>query len=145
MAVFRDLDPCTYFGGGPAAVLRSVGWIGASAFPTGRTDPEVYHRLVALLKDPYQPVALLGFHRCEACQFAGEKSGSSNLFVPGDDVVYVCPELIVHYINAHHYAPPAVFSEAVLRCPDTRSTAYQEILLAAGGRALTASWASSSP
>jgi len=121
-------------------VLRSVGWLGADAFPTGSTDEAVYRRLVALLVDPFQPTAAAGFHGCSVCQFEPASRGSNNLFVPGTSIIYVCTELIVHYVNAHRYAPPTEFCTAVVTCPDTRSMEYKQKLLAAGGRILL-NWA----
>jgi hypothetical protein len=59
-------------------------------------------------------------------------------FIPSNDVVYVCPELILHYINAHGYSPPREFCEAVLACPDIRTMEYKKRLLAAGLRVLSA-------
>jgi hypothetical protein len=32
--------------------------------------------------------------------------------------------MIVQYIDAHDYQPPAVFQRAVLECPEMRSMAY---------------------
>ena len=32
------------------------------------------------------------------------------------------PSLIVHYVDARAYPPPAVFQRAVLECPEIRST-----------------------
>src|SRR5262249_48703105 len=46
-------------------------------------------------------------------------------------VVYAAPAAIVHYIDLHSYQPPTEFAEAVLRCPDCRSEAYQAALCAA--------------
>lgn len=50
--------------------------------------------------------------------------GSTNLFVPGAAALYVAPSLILHYMDAHEYAPPAAFCQAVLQCPPMRSMAY---------------------
>ncbi len=77
-----------------------------------------------------------GFHKCELCQFEGEVAGGTNLFVPGDGVLFVCPELILHYINAHGYQPPQSFCDAVMACPDTRSSEYKRLFLDNGGRIL---------
>jgi hypothetical protein len=136
MTVFADLEPCTYFGDDAARVLRSVGWIGEQGFPSGRIDVSVYRRLVDLFADAFQPVIAAGMHACSVCQFEPEASGGRNLFVPTTDVVYVCPELVLHYINAHHYAPPREFCAAVMTCPHTRSMDYKKRLLAAGGKVL---------
>jgi hypothetical protein len=135
MTTYVDLEPCTYFGPQAVSVLRAVGWLEAAGFPAGDTDRAVYKRLVELLSDPFQPVAVAGPHECTLCQFDGPR-GAKNLFVPNDNVVYVCPELIGHYINAHSYRPPDEFCAAVLKCPDTATPEYRRMLLAAGGRVL---------
>ena len=35
--------------------------------------------------------------------------GSANVFVPGRNVLYMAPSLVVHYIDAHGYRPPDDF------------------------------------
>jgi hypothetical protein len=44
--------------------------------------------------------------------------------VPGDAKIYLAPELILHYIDQHGYAPPSEFQQAVLDCPTMRSIEY---------------------
>ena len=55
--------------------------------------------------------------------------GFKNVFVPGDAKIYVAPELILHYIDQHGYAPPAEFQQAVLDCPTMRSVPYLQAIL----------------
>jgi hypothetical protein len=75
----------------------------------------------------------MGVHECNLCQFAGEASSAANLFFPHEDRIYVCPELIAHYINAHHYQPPTIFWDAVRTCPPMASMDYKRLLLKCGG------------
>lgn len=139
MSTFEDLAPLTLFGDRVAPFLRAVGWIGADApFDHGRVSSEFYHRLGDLISRAFQPVVSLGFHSCELCQFDGPK-GSRNLFVPNGDHLFVCPELVLHYVAAHAYRPPDAFQEAVMRCPDPAGNEYRRQFLDAGGRALLAS------
>jgi len=49
--------------------------------------------------------------------------------IPSQSCVYIAPDLVVHYIEAHRYAPPTEFVEAVLACPEQLSDAYVELLL----------------
>jgi hypothetical protein len=79
-------------------------------YPKGRVDRRVHEGLELMRRDPWQPFVAGGAHECGLCQFHGEARGSANLFIPGDRLTYFCPELIVHYINAHHYLPPEVFA-----------------------------------
>ncbi|MBA4105156.1 MAG: hypothetical protein C0485_05310 [Pirellula sp.] len=78
----------------------------------------------------------MGVHECEICQFHGEAVGSANLYIPFDGNIYVCPELITHYINAHLYSPPSIFCDAVLACPPMNSMGYKRLLLACNGQVL---------
>lgn len=139
MAWYADLSPCDEFGPRAAQVLRAVGWLdGEHDFAKGPVEREVYDRLVELCKYCWQPVVSFGVHDCELCRFVAEGKGTANLFVPGGEVIFVCPELIVHYMNAHRYQPPPGFCAAVLECPDMRSMEYKRSLLRSGGGALFA-------
>ena len=53
--------------------------------------------------------------------------------VPGEQRVYVAPELVLHYMNAHGYQPPEEFCTAVMRCPRMGTPEYRQALLTAGG------------
>jgi hypothetical protein len=137
MAWFADLSPCSYFGQEYAGFLRAVGWLERTHdFTTGTVDASVYRRLVELLQAPWEPRTFLGTHGCQLCHYEPGRHGRRNLFVPGDGVVYVCPELVVHYMNAHGYAPPGEFCQAVANCPEMSSAQYFKALLAGGARAL---------
>ena len=136
MTTYPDLDPLPYFGAECADSLRAIGWLGSGhRFTKGPISADTYDRLKQLLVNPFQPLVAFGFHTCDLCQFEGE-SGSANLFVPADGFLFVCPELILHYINAHHYQPPQAFCDAVMICPDTRSVEYKRSFLVNGGRKL---------
>ena len=137
MAWFADLSPCTYFGEECASFLRSVGWLERGRpFTPGSVNSEVFVRLVEMVKDPWQPGIFTGVHCCDLCLYEGNSAGVKNVFVPGDGVVFVCPELIAHYMNAHWYRPPDEFCRAVLSCPAMRSVLYLKALLANGARPL---------
>jgi hypothetical protein len=135
MAWFSDLSPCTYFA--HAAVLRAVGWLeSGKEFQIGKVDRRVYDKLVELSREPWQPVTCAGLHSCDLCGYEPISHGVNNIFIPGKGLLYVCPELIVHYMNAHGYRPPAEFCDAVLVCPPMRSMEYLKAVLDNGGRAL---------
>ena len=63
-----------------------------------------------------------GFHTCEFC---GQAHGISNFGVLGGDVLFVAPEMVVHYVERHGYRPPTEFIAAVLRSPLPASEEYQ--------------------
>lgn len=136
LAHFVDLASCDYFGVTNANALRAIGWLSCDhSFPTGRTDATVFSKLKDLFRDPWQPVILCGTHACELCQHDCP-TGHANLFVPNGSFIFVCPELIIHYIAAHHYRPPVEFLEAVASCENTHTMGYKKKLLESGGRSL---------
>jgi hypothetical protein len=125
MAWFADLDRCSYFGARFASCLRAVGWLERGhEFATGQVDSAFAQRLGDLLKSPWAPIAFAGPHTCDLSENERPVRGANNLFVPGDRVIYVCPELIVHYISVHGYAPPVEFCSAVVSCPTMNSPEY---------------------
>jgi len=151
MAWFEDLTECTYFGI-RVETLLAVGWLEQGrAFPVGEVDHKVYAALKKYLVNPWQPTMFLGFHSCDLvtdppiCRVTAPHvydvtepptHGSRNLFVPGAGVIYVCPELITHYMNVHSYKPPDVFCNAVLSCPKMKSRRYMRAILNNGGRSM---------
>jgi hypothetical protein len=132
---FEDLSPCIYF---PLDVkLAAVGWLErGKPFATGEVDRAVYDALIEMRKNPWQPLVCLGLHECGLCRFGGEARGCANLIVPANGIMYVAPELVVHYMNAHGYAPPGEFCRAVLSCPPMRSMEYLKAVHACGGARL---------
>ncbi len=151
MAHFRDGDPCTYFDSGSGlslgAGLRAIGWLEARhRYPRGEVVRPFVDKLIDLLVDPWQPVVFRGVQTCNLCRsgrgvasyrFARSTDpsrpveigvGHLNLFVPGKAGVFASPTTIIHYIDAHGYAPPADYVQAVLDCPPMRSEEYLERL-----------------
>lgn len=137
MAWFADRSPCTYFGEEYASFLRAVGWLKrGKPFETGSVDSGVFVRLVEMARDPWQPIMLMGSHSCDLCLYDRAATSINNVFIPADGVVFVCPVLIAHYMNAHWYRPPDEFCQAVMSCPEMRSMQYLKALLANGARPL---------
>ncbi|MDX2216334.1 MAG: hypothetical protein SFY66_23925 [Oculatellaceae cyanobacterium bins.114] len=106
MACYQDLETIDYFPVDSSIVLRAVGWLGTECkVPTGKVTQQVFNKLCELAENPWQAVVSAGFHVCELCQFQDYEHtarGTNNLFIPFSGVIYVAPELIVHYINVHH-------------------------------------------
>ena len=83
-------------------------------------------RLVELSRSPVNQMR--GYHRCNLCDaddachpaevvWEGEVHvvGSAEIRVIGaDGVRYAAPNMILHYVSAHHYLPPTEFVDAVL-------------------------------
>jgi hypothetical protein len=124
--------------------LIAVGWLArGEAYVRGPVDTAFVDALVGLLENPWQPSVPVGAHRCELCRISGGPArlhhagrsiplGALNLYVPYEDNIFVSPSLIAHYLDAHEYAPPAIYREAVLRCPPMRSVAYLRAILRNG-------------
>lgn len=142
----QDLDPIGE-SFGLTCEARAVGWLGPPPVPSGgRLSREAFDVLMEHCLNPWQPFVLAGRHRCERCVYSGgpgavHASGRTvridgrNLFVPTKDVLYVAPIMIVHYVDAHGYVPPAPFVDALLACPPMRSMAYLKMLHDLGVRA----------
>lgn len=145
---FKDLDACTYFGRWSES-LSAIGWLQIGHdFRKGPVSEEFFAALVRLLINPWQPVAMGGRGSCGFCRFSMGPAhlsyggstvalGTTNLFVPGAEGIFVAPSLIAHYIDAHEYCPPDVFQEAVVGCPEMRSLAYLKKIKAGGLRTFT--------
>jgi hypothetical protein len=143
MSHYADLTPCGYFGVDYAPGLRSIGWLEKEhPYNRGPVSPEFTTALKSLLIAPWQPFVFAGFHRCRFCRITGGPStfptitgteiqlGGNNLYIPGDGFLYVAPSTIIHYIDAHEYAPPDEFQIAVLNCPEMRSMPYLKLIRA---------------
>lgn len=125
---FEDLGTIAYFACGDN--VRAVGWLEAGRrYAHGSVSPPFLSALKAHVSSAYQPVVFMGVHRCSICLEAGQsKRGHYNLLIPTQDLLYVAPELVVHYVEDHGYQPPAEFIEAVLSCPTQESPEYLELL-----------------
>jgi hypothetical protein len=135
MTELIDLEPCTYFSIDDQNLI-SVGWLSRKTeFEKGSISEEYYERISELVKNPWEPITHAGVHLCDLCQFSGP-AFTKNVFIPYNEQIYVAPEAIVHYSEAHWYKPPNVFIEAVLNCPEMNTMAYKKALLANGGRNL---------
>ncbi len=132
----QDLQQCVYAPSSAEHIL-GVGWLERDEeFSVGPTSFAVYQRLQEFAKEPWQPFIFAGSHSCELCQYEGERSGTANIFIPFEKRIFVCPELILHYMNAHQYQPPKVFCDAVLACPEMNSMEYKKALLDCNGKVL---------
>ncbi len=133
MAFYRDLEPCDYFRKRFSGLL-AVGWLSSTeSYAQGEVDESDLRRLRALVDDCWQPFYFRGSH---ACEFCGRERGTKNLFVPGAGLVFVAPEMIVHYVEEHSYTPPGVFLETIEACAEMGSAQYFSALVEQGGREL---------
>ena len=134
MTYLPDLEPW----GDPQ--LLAVGWLEPSQpYETGPVPEALLGKLVELFVDPWHACGLcVGSKGPRSFESHGRsiRMGSTNLYVPGEGVVYVAPSLILHYIESHRYAPPTVFHSAVLACPGIGSPPYKRALRSNGSAVL---------
>jgi hypothetical protein len=120
--------------------LRQVGYLsGAHSFVTGMTSEAFFDRLVGLEEHPF--LFACGYYNCDIRRCGRNPRslepqpslrykdrtlflGDTDIYVPGEEVVYVAPSLILHYIQHHQYQPPSCFVEGVLNCPEPLSEEY---------------------
>ncbi len=108
--------------------IRAVGWLGAGhPFTTGEVDPVFMDRLREHILNAWQPFVFMGCHACELCQDMWAL-GSRNVWIPTKAVIYVFPQLIVHYIKDHRYLPPQEFITAVMECPRQKTEEFFALL-----------------
>jgi GGDEF domain-containing protein len=122
---FEDLSPYTYFSGGEPPNAVNIGWLDAfHPYNKGAVDEIVADHILELCENSVRETR--GFHSCPFCteydrnvpisvERGGKKVwlGSGEIRVPGRNIIFVCPTLIYHYIQAHHYTPPPEFLDAV--------------------------------
>lgn len=98
--------------------VRAVGWLSSEAPFAQGAVPELFLKRLRVFADLWEestialewPVAA-GVHTCELC---GGASAGGNFGVPSAGLLFIAPELIVHYVIAHEYAPPAEFLRALM-------------------------------
>ncbi|MEU8084882.1 hypothetical protein AB0B57_14825 [Micromonospora sp. NPDC049101] len=133
MTYFADLTPYTYLErheedeqGAADEPLLNVGWLEAAhPFPTGAPPDGLLPALTELAKARVRQTR--GHHYCEICvRDMGEDASeayrqgvlareSAEFEVRGDGVAYAAPQLLLRYVTAHEYLPPAEFCAAALR------------------------------
>jgi len=101
--------------------VRAVGWLHPDhPYSRGTESAEFVARLKEFARLASRSTEALywgicmGFHTCEFCE---KTHGHRNFGVPAGDVLFVAPEMVVHYIEQHEYVPPAEFVAAVMASP----------------------------
>ncbi len=109
--------------------VRAVGWLHPDhPYTKGEVSSEFLSSLKEFTARSGQSAEALyfgafgGIHTCEFCDQA---HGINNSGVPSGDLLFVAPEMVVHYIEKHGYRPPAEFIAAVLRSPLPDTEEYQ--------------------
>jgi hypothetical protein len=101
--------------------VRAIGWLEPGhPYTEGTVPAEFLARLRDFASRSVEPTAAAGFilFGCSyTCKFCGRAQGRFNFGVPAGDLLFVAPELVVHHIEAHGYAPPQQFIDAVMTAP----------------------------
>ncbi len=126
MAYYPDLSEYTYLEELQQPNIYNVGWLDKTyPFSVGETPQLFQDRLFEYCLNPIGQTR--GWHTCQFCDtitygfLRVEKNGkeallgSAEIRVYGQDKVYAAPNLIYHYVVAHHYLPPSEFIEAVVK------------------------------
>jgi hypothetical protein len=114
---YPDLGPLTQIVEAP--YVRAVGWLDASEpFPIGVVEATVLDRIRTFAKAWGASVTALGwpiFRGWHTCNLCGAARASGNFAVPQGDVLFVCPEMLAHYVADHSYRPPDEFLDAIMK------------------------------
>jgi hypothetical protein len=132
MTWYADHGTCTDIAS--ASHVRSIGWLDREhPFPTGSVPPEFVarlHRFVNLSNESADALGwgtFCGGHECQFCESGWY--GFRNIGIPSEDVLFVAPELVWHYVAHHGYEPPSDFIAAVMSCPLPDTDAYRLLAL----------------
>jgi hypothetical protein len=139
MSYYPDLGTKSQIDSG--AHVRAIGWLdNKHEYSSGDAPPGLIQKLQQFAARWEESVEALvwpvagGAHVCELC---GAFESSGNFGVPGDGVLFVCPEMVAHYVVAHAYLPPQEFVEAVMSAPLPGTTEYAEAVATFAGGADT--------
>jgi hypothetical protein len=139
MAYFEDLSNYAYFAQHCQPGARNVGWLQRGHyFDVTPPAKETLDLLWAYCEINVEQAR--GFHSCDLCEPSrplthalrnGQRIslGSAEIRVFSQDgAPYAAPNLIYHYVRAHHYNPPQEFHLAMQQGPRPSSQRYFDLL-----------------
>ena len=97
--------------GGVSRVDLCIGWLGDNVVEPGITSGATIEALERAKSRNQMPDDTLDSHECEICEGV---HGHGQFFVEDTNCRYILPNLVIHYITAHHYKLPAVVEQALL-------------------------------
>ena len=126
---FVDLTPYEYSAKRSIVHVYNIGWIeDAGQCRIGLTDPQVSFILEYYYTDLIANLTR-GHHGCALCGSREPRLvyedrriilGAAELWIPSEQgKIFAAPDLVIHYLRDHSYAPPDEFIVAVLRLPGT--------------------------
>jgi hypothetical protein len=99
----------------------AVGWLHSDhPFSIGDSSPDFVEKLKEFANQCYASTTALGigasggYHACGLC---GKAHCAALFGVPAGETLFLSPEMIAHYVEVHHYAPPVEFVKAVMASP----------------------------
>jgi hypothetical protein len=126
MTFYRDMGCRTMVASG--RYVRAVGWLcREQLFSQGPVAAEAFdrlHQFATRWRDSTQALGWGKFRGLHRCEFCGSVQMFGNFGVPAAEVLYVAPEKVAHYVEAHGYTPPAGFLTAVVTAPLPGTEAY---------------------
>lgn len=138
MTFFEDGSAYRYLPEAVGTGAINIGWLDAQhVFTTGEVSTAFVDKLLRLCRSPL--FRTRGFHRCNLCETASARTVASGMTIAtdaGEFVVggaeirvvaengrcFAAPDMVIHYVLAHEYRPPAPFVAAVLNSGETDST-----------------------
>ncbi|MER7046043.1 DUF7919 family protein [Streptomyces jumonjinensis] len=132
MTYYTDLTPYEYLTDDIPNGTESlnIGWLeNGIEFPVGETSELMREQLLRLIQN-HPSGRTRGWHSCSLRHESGRLSypysierdgrktvlGSAEIRLTLDSgLILIAPNLIFHYIEDHHYLPPASFIDAVLK------------------------------
>jgi hypothetical protein len=109
--------------------VRAIGWLNPDhPYTRGEVDAAFLERLkrfVAQCGASGKALCFGSYGGWHCCEFCRQVKGSNNFGVPAGETLYIAPEMVGHYIEAHGYCPPAEFVAAVMRSPLPQSEEYR--------------------
>ncbi len=101
--------------------VRAVGWLDDTHEFTKAEIPQQLQVKLRQYSDNWDKStaalewpAAAGVHECELC---GDYSSGGNFGVPSQEHLFVCPQMVCHYVEIHGYRPPEVFLRALEAAP----------------------------
>jgi hypothetical protein len=105
--------------------VLNIGWLDIRyPFTKGDVLPVYIEKLAEIILTKRTVLLARGRHDCEFCieipKVVSEDNyvplGCSEIWIPAENnIIYAAPNMIHHYIVAHHYQPPQVFLDALLK------------------------------
>jgi len=134
MTYFADLSVYTYTASSQSLLIRNVGWLDAGhSFPTSASTESLLASLWPFCLLSFSPQR--GGQNCPFCNRLGVVERDGKRYVLGCAELrvfdekgqsgFAAPNLVYHYIETHHYLPPAEFLDALHSGPQPQTDQYR--------------------